>query len=196
MTRSRRRMYESRCSWGSWPRRAGCSLQQRGNNPFPGGPIPTAFDPRAADAPLHAGRLHRMRLLEPGSEQFRIRFLQRTRTGATEIVNATRGGSEGSEIEVYDPRTGKPMPFTYERRSRIPNARDSRQAADPGARRRYRPRAHLQDLQGPAHVHDERRRHRVGAQPERLPAGRAAAEGLRFSRRMSPRSSRRRAMAG
>ena len=29
-------------------------------------------------------------------------------------MNATRGGSEGSDIEVYDPRTGKPMPFTYE----------------------------------------------------------------------------------
>jgi hypothetical protein len=54
-------------------------------------------------------------LLEPGSESFRIRYLpEQTRAGATELVNATRGGSEGSDVEVYDPRTGKPLPFTYE----------------------------------------------------------------------------------
>jgi hypothetical protein len=29
-------------------------------------------------------------------------------------VNATRGGSEGSGVEVYDPRTGKPLKFVYE----------------------------------------------------------------------------------
>jgi hypothetical protein len=53
-------------------------------------------------------------ILEPGSESFRIRFLPlETRAGATEIVNATRGGSEGTGIEVYDPRTGKPVEFTY-----------------------------------------------------------------------------------
>ena len=53
-------------------------------------------------------------LLEPGSESFRITFLpEETRTGATELVNATRGGSEGSGIEVYDPRTGSPVKFTY-----------------------------------------------------------------------------------
>lgn len=53
-------------------------------------------------------------LLEPGSESFRITFLpEETRAGATELVNATRGGSEGSGIEVYDPRTGKPVKFTY-----------------------------------------------------------------------------------
>jgi len=53
-------------------------------------------------------------ILEPGSEQFRIRFLpEEMRAGATELVNATRGGSEGSDVEVYDPRTGKPLPFTY-----------------------------------------------------------------------------------
>jgi hypothetical protein len=53
-------------------------------------------------------------LLEPGSESFRIRFLpEETRVGATELVNATRGGSEGSGVEVYDPRTGKPLKFTY-----------------------------------------------------------------------------------
>jgi hypothetical protein len=54
-------------------------------------------------------------ILEPGTEQFRIRFLpEEMRAGATELVNATRGGSEGSGVEVYDPRTGKPLRFTYE----------------------------------------------------------------------------------
>jgi hypothetical protein len=54
-------------------------------------------------------------LLAPGSESFRIKFLpEETTVGAKEIVNATRGGSEGSDIEVYDPRTGKPIAFTYE----------------------------------------------------------------------------------
>jgi hypothetical protein len=91
---------------------------QRGaNSPFPGGENP--------DGSLRpAGRLQRLfsqdayteyALLEPGSEQFRIRYLtEETRAGATELVNATRGGSEGTDVEVYDPRTGKPLPFTYE----------------------------------------------------------------------------------
>ncbi len=91
---------------------------QRGaNSPFPGG--------ENADGSLKpTSRLQRLftqdayteyALLEPGSEQFRIRFFtEESRAGATELVNATRGGSEGTDIEVYDPRTGKPMPFTYE----------------------------------------------------------------------------------
>jgi hypothetical protein len=89
---------------------------QRGNSPFPGG--------ENADGSLKpTGRLTRLftqdayteyALLEPGSEQFRIRFFtEETRVGATELVNATRGGSEGTDVEVYDPRTGKPLPFTY-----------------------------------------------------------------------------------
>jgi len=54
-------------------------------------------------------------ILAPGTEQFRIRYLpEETRAGATELVNATRGGSEGSDVEVYDPRTGKPIKFTYQ----------------------------------------------------------------------------------
>lgn len=54
-------------------------------------------------------------LLAPGSEEFRIRFLpEETRVGALELVNATRGGSAGTDIQVYDPRTGKPLPFTYQ----------------------------------------------------------------------------------
>ena len=60
-------------------------------------------------------------ILEPGSEQFRIRFLpEETRAGATELVNATRGGSEGSDVEVYDPRTGKPLKFTYQQQANDP----------------------------------------------------------------------------
>ncbi|HKE24266.1 MAG TPA: hypothetical protein VKB88_18015 [Bryobacteraceae bacterium] len=60
-------------------------------------------------------------ILEPGSEQFRIRFLpEETRAGATELVNATRGGSEGSDVEVWDPRTGKPLKFTYQQQTNDP----------------------------------------------------------------------------
>ena len=86
-------------------------------NPFPGGtnadgslrPTPPLTRLFTQDAYTEYA------LLEPGSESFRIRFLpEETRTGATELVNATRGGSEGSGVEVYDPRTGKPLPFTYE----------------------------------------------------------------------------------
>lgn len=90
---------------------------QRANSPFPGGENP--------DGSLKpTGRLQRLftqdayteyALLEPGSEQFRIRFFtEEPRVGATELVNATRGGSEGTDVEVYDPRTGKPLVFTYE----------------------------------------------------------------------------------
>jgi hypothetical protein len=97
---------------------SGSVFAQRGaNSPFPGGENP--------DGSLRpSGRLQRLfsqdsytvyALLEPGSEQFRIRFLtEESRAGATELVNATRGGSEGTDVEVYDPRTGKPLPFTYE----------------------------------------------------------------------------------
>src|SRR5580765_6841557 len=97
----------------------GSAFAQRGgaNSPFPGG--------ENTDGSLKpTGRLQRLfsqdayteyALLEPGTEQFRIRFLtEETRPGSTELVNATRGGSEGTDVEVYDPRTGKPMPFTYE----------------------------------------------------------------------------------
>jgi hypothetical protein len=60
-------------------------------------------------------------ILEPGSEQFSIRYLpEQPRAGSTELVNATRGGSEGSGIEVYDPRTGKPLKFTYEQQGNDP----------------------------------------------------------------------------
>lgn len=62
-------------------------------------------------------------ILEPGSESFRIKYLpETTRAGATEIVNPTRAGSEGSGIEVYDPRTGLPLEFTYEQQGNDPEA--------------------------------------------------------------------------
>ena len=91
---------------------------QRGTpSPFPGGtnaagslrPTPPVTRLFTQDAYTEYA------ILAPGSAAFRIRFLpEETRVGATELVNATRGGSEGSDIEVYDPRTGKPLPFTYE----------------------------------------------------------------------------------
>ena len=96
---------------------AASAQRGRGNNPFPGGtnadgslrPTPPLTRLFTQDAYTEYA------LLEPGSESFRIRFLpEESRVGATELVNATRGGSEGSAIEVYDPRTGKPLPFTYE----------------------------------------------------------------------------------
>lgn len=96
---------------------AGIGLSaQRGNNPFPGGTNPDgSLRPTAPLTRLFTQDAYtEYAILEPGSESFRIRFLpEETRTGATELVNATRGGSEGSGIEVYDPRTGKPMPFDY-----------------------------------------------------------------------------------
>ena len=93
------------------------SAQRGGNNPFPGGTNPDgSLRPTAPLTRLFTQDAYtEYAILEPGSESFRIRFLpEESRTGATELVNATRGGSEGSGVEVYDPRTGKPMPFTYE----------------------------------------------------------------------------------
>lgn len=96
---------------------AGVAAQRGGTNPFPGGTNPDgSLRPTAPLTRLFTQDAYtEYAILDPGSEAFRIRFLpEETRTGATELVNATRGGSEGSDIEVYDPRTGKPMPFTYE----------------------------------------------------------------------------------
>jgi hypothetical protein len=93
------------------------SAQRGANNPFPGGTNPDgSLRPTAPLTRLFTQDAYtEYAILEPGSESFRIRFLpEETRAGATELVNATRGGSEGSGVEVYDPRTGKPMPFTYE----------------------------------------------------------------------------------
>jgi len=68
-------------------------------------------------------------LLEPGTEAFRIRYLpEERRVGATELVNATRGGSEGSDVEVYDPRTGKPLKFSYGPAANDPETHEIRAA--------------------------------------------------------------------
>jgi hypothetical protein len=95
------------------------TAEQRGGapNPFPGGANPDgSLRPTPPLTRLFTQDAYtEYAILEPGSESFRIRFLpEETRTGATELVNATRGGSHGTDIEVYDPRTGKPMPFTYD----------------------------------------------------------------------------------
>ena len=87
-----------------------------GNNPFPGGTNPDgSLRPTAPISRLFTQDAYtEYALLEPGSESFRIQFLpEENRVGATELLNATRGGSEGSGVEVYDPRTGKPLAFTY-----------------------------------------------------------------------------------
>ncbi len=89
----------------------------RANSPFPGGENPDgSLKPTARLTRLFSQDAYtEYALLEPGSEQFRIRYLtEETRAGSTELVNATRGGSEGTDVEVYDPRTGKPLPFTYD----------------------------------------------------------------------------------
>ena len=102
-------------------------MAQRGreNNPFPGGTNPDgSLRPTPPLTRLFTQDAYtEYALLEPGSEEFRIRFLpEETRAGATELVNATRGGSEGSGIEVYDPRTGKPLQFTYEHEGNDPDS--------------------------------------------------------------------------
>jgi hypothetical protein len=94
------------------------AAQRRGEpSPFPGGTNPDgSLRPTPPLTRLFTQDAYtEYAILEPGSEQFRIQFIpEETRAGATELVNATRGGSEGSDIEVYDPRSGKPLKFTYE----------------------------------------------------------------------------------
>jgi hypothetical protein len=95
----------------------------RGDNPFPGGTNPDgSLRPTPPVTRLFTQDAYtEYAILEPGSESFAIRFLpEETRVGATELVNATRGGSEGSGVEVYDPRTGKPLKFTYEQQGNDP----------------------------------------------------------------------------
>ena len=89
----------------------------RSDNPFPGGTNPDgSLRPTPPVTRLFTQDAYtEYAILDPGSQSFRIRFLpEETRAGATELINATRGGSEGSDVEVYDPRTGRPLPFTYE----------------------------------------------------------------------------------
>jgi len=90
--------------------------QGRGNSQFPGGTNPDGSlrPTRPITALFTQDAYTEYEILAPGSESFRIRYLpETTRVGATELVNATRGGSEGGDIEVFDPRTGKALPFTY-----------------------------------------------------------------------------------
>lgn len=87
-----------------------------GNNPFPGGENDDgSLKPSARLRALFTQEAYtEYSLLEPGSGKFRIRyFVENRQAGATELVNATRAGSEGTDVEVYDPRTGKPLPFEY-----------------------------------------------------------------------------------
>lgn len=105
---------------------AGLLAQQRPGtpNPFPGGTNPDgSLRPTAPLSRLFTQDAYtEYAILEPGSESFRIRFLpEETRVGATELVNATRGGSEGSDVQVFDPRTGLAMPFTYEQDPKEPD---------------------------------------------------------------------------
>jgi len=101
------------------------AAQGRGgaNNPFPGGANPDgSLRPTPPVSRLFSQDAYtEYSILDPGTEAFRIRFLpEETRAGATELVNATRGGSEGSGVEVYDPRTGKPLKFTYQQEGNDP----------------------------------------------------------------------------
>src|SRR3954470_10403654 len=96
----------------------------RGDNPFPGGTNPDgSLRPTAPLTRLFTQDAYtEYEILKPGSEEFRIKFLpEETRVGATELVNATRGGSEGSGVEVYAPRTGKPLTFTYQQEGSDPD---------------------------------------------------------------------------
>ena len=96
-----------------------------GGGPFPGGTNPDgSLRPSAPLARLFTQDAYtEYALLEPGSAAFRITFLpEEARVGATELVNATRGGSEGTGIEVYDPRTGLPLKFTYEQQESDPTS--------------------------------------------------------------------------
>jgi hypothetical protein len=101
------------------------AAQRRGGepNPFPGGTSPDgSLRPTPPVTRLFTQDAYtEYALLAPGSQEFRIRFLpEENRVGATELVNATRGGSEGSGVEVYDPRTGKPLKFTYQQEGNDP----------------------------------------------------------------------------
>ena len=53
-------------------------------------------------------------LLDPASHQFAIvYFVTERRAGSTVLLNQTRSGSAGSDVAVFDPRTGQPLKFEY-----------------------------------------------------------------------------------
>jgi hypothetical protein len=99
--------------------RAGDPAQAAGGRgiAFPGGQMNEdgSLRPARANTGLFSQDAYTLyELLAPGSESFRITFIPETGPGSTELTNATRSGSEGGGIEVYDPRTGDPLKFTYE----------------------------------------------------------------------------------
>src|SRR5215831_19776291 len=84
-------------------------LAQRGGGQaqFPGGTNPDgSLRPTAPVTRLFTQDAYtEYEILAPGSASFRIRYIfENSRAGTTEMVNATRGGSEGSDIKVFDPR--------------------------------------------------------------------------------------------
>lgn len=100
------------------------AAQSQKPNPFPGGTNPDgSLRPSPPVTRLFTQDAYtEYALLDPESASFRIRFLpEETRAGATEIVNATRGGSAGSDIEVFDPRSGQPIKFAYEQSPQNPD---------------------------------------------------------------------------
>ncbi|HEV3141406.1 MAG TPA: hypothetical protein VGY57_12855, partial [Vicinamibacterales bacterium] len=111
------------CAAAIVPAIAGAQRRGGADNPFPGGTNPDgSLRPTRPVTQLFTQDAYtEYAILEPGSESFRIRFLtEESREGATELVNATRGGSEGSGVEVFDPRTGKPLKFTYQQEGSDP----------------------------------------------------------------------------
>lgn len=84
---------------------------------FPGGRMneDQSLLPAAASSTLFSQEAYtQYEILAPGSEAFAITYLlESARAGATEITNATRLGSKGENISVFDPRTGEPVKFTY-----------------------------------------------------------------------------------
>lgn len=106
------------------PALIGAQQRGRADNPFPGGANPDgSLRPTPPLTRLFTQDAYtEYEILKPGSEEFRIKFLpEETRVGATELVNATRGGSQGSGVEVYDPRTGRPLTFTYQQEGSDPD---------------------------------------------------------------------------
>src|SRR5439155_734947 len=96
------------------------AAQRRGDpNPFPGGtnadgslrPTPPLTRLFTQDAYTEYA------ILAPGSEQFRIQFIpEDTRAGATELVNATRGASEGRLKLAFANPSGQSNPVTIHAR--------------------------------------------------------------------------------
>lgn len=75
----------------------------------------TAPPPLQAQQPFYSHDNHtEYDLLDPASHQFAIIYFVTERTaGSTVLLNQTRSGSAGSDISVFDPRTGAPLEFDY-----------------------------------------------------------------------------------